>query len=231
LYESALQKFKIQYEYAMAKMDIVLTNSINVQKRITKYLGIKSNILYPPCEVEQYYRAPSQGYFLSTARHDPLKQVGMVLEAFALLPAHRLVIISNGPESRVLQRRANKLSNVEFIGRVDDGQYRKLLSECTATIYIPSDEDFGLSPVESMAAGKPVIGTAQGGLLETIVPGKTGILIPPENLTPDTLATAITDMANSSALFTKDRCTSVASQFSYWNFRDQLRAAVASSAG
>lgn len=231
LYRLALRQFQSRYERAMRKMDLVITNSINVKHRIDKYLGIKSTVLYPPCDVEQYYWAPSQGYYLSTARHDPLKRIGMIIDSFALLPDQRLIVISSGPESENLKKRADELPNVKFLGRVDEEYYRKLLSECTATIYIPVDEDFGLSPVESMAAGKPVIGTAQGGLLETIVPGKTGVLIPRNTLSINSLAAAIRDLDKTTAERAKEQCLFKANHFSYSSFQERLRSLVSQFIG
>ena len=78
-----------------------------------------------------------------------------------------------------LERLANKAKNIKFVGIISDTHLKDLLSRCIATIYIPIDEDFGMSPVESMAAGKPVIGVAEGGLLETIVHKETGFLLQP----------------------------------------------------
>jgi len=222
VYKRALQQFQSRYERAMRKMDLVITNSLNVKQRIEKYLGLKSTIVYPPCEVEQYYWAPSQGYFLSTARHDPLKRVGMIIESFALLPDQRLVIISSGPESEDLKNRAEELPNVQFLGSVDENHYRKLLSECKATIYIPEEEDFGLSPVESMAAGKPVIGIAQGGLLESIIPGETGVLLSPPTLSVNSLASAIKDFDNTMIGDNNEKCIFRAKDFSYTHFERKL---------
>ncbi|SKA71483.1 Glycosyltransferase involved in cell wall bisynthesis [Paucidesulfovibrio gracilis DSM 16080] len=222
IYQMALRRYQRRYERAMRSMDLIVTNSCNVQERIGEYLGLQSRVLYPPCEVDQYRWAASKGYFLSAARHDALKRVGVILDAFALIPDKQLVVISDGPESPALEARAAKMPNVRFLGRVTESTYRRVLGECTGGIYIPKDEDFGLTPVESMAAGKPVVGVAQGGLLETVVPGKTGILLPSNEVTAQRLAAAVGALDSWDAEQTKEACRAVAEKFSFSMFRDAL---------
>lgn len=166
------------YETAVKKMDRVLTNSINVQERITKFLGIEATVVYPPCETHKFKWISQENYYLSAARLDPLKRVNLIVEAFKRMPDQKLVIISDGPEMTRIRKAIADFNNIKMMGYVPDDIYRKLVGNCIATIYIPKDEDFGMTPIESMAAGKPVIGVNEGGLKESIKHGETGILIP-----------------------------------------------------
>lgn len=166
------------YEDAVAKMDVIVTNSENVRKRIKKFLGHDSIVVYPPCDVDRYSWLGCEGYYLSTARLDPLKRVDLVIRAFLKMPDKKLVVASGGPELPRLRKLAQGHGNIIFTGWVEEEQLLELIGNSIATIYIPIDEDFGLSPLESMAAGKPVIGVADGGLCETVLNGKTGVLIP-----------------------------------------------------
>ncbi|MCK5610590.1 glycosyltransferase [Candidatus Pacearchaeota archaeon] len=165
------------YEDAVAKMDVIVTNSENVRKRIQKFLGHDSIVVHPPCDVDRYSWFGCEGYYLSTARLDPLKRVDLVIEAFLEMPDKKLIVTSGGQELSRLRKLAKGHDNIIFTGWVAEDQLLELIGNSIATIYLPKDEDFGLSPVESMAAGKAVIGVADGGLCETVLNGKTGVLI------------------------------------------------------
>ena len=169
--------FQPRYETAMKKMNLILTNSRNVSVRIHKYLGLEAEVVYPPCEVEKYKWLGQEDYFLSAARLDPLKRVDVIVEAFTMMPDKKLIVISDGPEMPKIKRLARGCSNIEILGQVSEERYRELLGKCLASIYIPVEEDFGMTAVESLAAGKPVIAAAEGGLLEIIKDGNVGVLL------------------------------------------------------
>lgn len=166
-----------RYEAALARMDRIVVNSRNVQRRVECDLGRDSTVVHPPCDVERYRWREPEGFYLSTARLDVLKRVDLVVNAFKEMPDKRLVVVSGGPERSRLEALAAGAGNITFAGEVGDERLVDLLGRCIATIYVPRDEDFGMSPVESMAAGKPVIGVAEGGLLETVIDGETGVLV------------------------------------------------------
>ncbi len=173
--------YKPFYERALRTIDTVLANSNNVKQRLKKYLNVDAEILYPPCDTS-YEGKESKGYFLSTARVEPLKRVGMIVEAFMQMPDKQLIVMSGGSQLEELKEKAKNHPNISFTGWVTDEQKRELIAHCEATIYIPKDEDFGMSPVESISAGKPVIGVAEGGLLETVDHLNTGYLLKTQNI-------------------------------------------------
>ena len=175
-----IRYYRPVFEDAVRRMDLIITNSINVQTRIKEYLGYDSEVVYPPCNLEKYKFINQDGYYLSMARLDPMKRVDLIVRAFRKMPDKNLVVISDGPEAVRINRLAENADNVKVMGLVDENRLLKLLGECIATIYIPREEDFGMSPVESMAAGKPVLGVNEGGLVESIVHGETGYLMPAE---------------------------------------------------
>ncbi len=170
--------FKPRYEKAVKMMDCVVTNSDNVRKRIKHYLGLDAVVVYPPCDTERFKWRGQQDYYLSTGRLDKLKRVDLVVDAFKSMPDKKLVVVSDGPELARIKKSAQGVKNITIKGRVSDDELAGLVGNCIGTIYIPRDEDFGMSPVESMAAGKPVIGVAEGGLLESVIDGISGLLIP-----------------------------------------------------
>ena len=167
------------YENAIRKMDVILADSKNVQNRIQKFLGLESTVLYPPCDVDKFNWMGQEDYYLSTARLTSYKRVDIIIQAFIKLPQKRLIITSIGPDEKKLKQLAEGFANIQFTGDINDNELKNLIGNSIATIYIPKDEDFGISPVESMAAGKPVIGSGEGGLLETVIHGETGWLSSP----------------------------------------------------
>ena len=164
------------YENAIRKMDVILADSKNVQNRIYKFLGLESTVIYPPCDLGKFCWVSQGDYYLSTARLTPHKRINIIIQAFIKLPEKRLIIASTGPDEKRLKQLAEGFDNIQFTGDINDKELKNLIGNAIATIYIPIDEDFGISPVESMAAGKPVIGSGEGGLLETVIHGETGWL-------------------------------------------------------
>jgi glycosyltransferase involved in cell wall biosynthesis len=211
------------YMSCIRNMDDVLANSNNVKGRLQKYLGIESQVIYPPIDIIGF-RWQSQGdYYLSTARLDPLKRVNMIIAAFKLLPGKKLVVISGGSEEDKLRELAQDSPNIQITGWQSDEQIRDWVGNAIATIYLPVDEDFGMSPVESLAAGKPVIGVAEGGLLETVQHGKTGVLLP-KQLTVNEIVKAVRFMDRDVALSLRESCEGSAKKFSQEKFIEAMKA-------
>lgn len=213
-----------RYEKAISEMDCIVTNSKNVQKRVKNFLGYNSRIIYPPCDIDHFKWIDCQGYYLSTARLDPLKRVDLIVKAFMMMPDKKLIVTSGGSELTRLRKLAEGFKNITFTGWVSEDHYRELLGSCVATLYIPCDEDFGLSPIESMAAGKPVIGTAEGGLLETVVHEKTGLLVTPLVQEEDVI-NAVGKLTRSHAHEMRESCESQARMFSQQKFIKEMRSA------
>lgn len=179
-WDLALRAYRRSFVGAVARMDLVIANSENVRTRIQRYLGLDAQVVYPPCDLTRFRWLGQADYYLSTARLDPPKRVGLLMEAFCRMPHKRLIVISGGPELPRLRRCAQRFPNIRVLGWVPEHVLQELMGRCIATLYIPKDEDLGMSPMESMAAGKPVIGVAEGGLKETVIHGETGLLLPPD---------------------------------------------------
>ncbi|MBF0200645.1 MAG: glycosyltransferase [Desulfamplus sp.] len=218
--------YQKHYEAAVRDMDLIIANSCNVQGRIKHYLGRDSVIVYPPCDVDAFVWLGQGDYYLSTARLDPLKRVDVVVKAFLQMPDKKLVVVSGGSEYDRIRAMAEGAANIKILGWVDDSTLHHLMGNCIATIYIPMDEDFGISPVESMAAGKPVIGVAEGGLLETIQNGHTGMLIPADP-GPWDVVRAVGSITKSRARGMHSACEHQARKFRTRVFHDKMREIVA----
>ncbi|XOV79211.1 MAG: glycosyltransferase [Aestuariibacter sp.] len=170
--------FQPKYEQALSKMDVVLCNSKNVQGRLKKHLNVDAEVLYPPVNTERFKYLSDGDYFLSTARLEPYKRVETIVRAFMEMPDKKLIVTSGGSQELYLRELAKDRENIQFTGWVSEEKLADLMGNCMATIYIPKDEDFGMSPLESHGAGKPVIGVSEGGVLETIENKSNGYLLP-----------------------------------------------------
>ena len=168
-----LHKLRIWDQLAANRVDTFVANSETVQGRIDKYYRRDSQVIYPPVDIERFaISAEPKTYFLTGGRLVAYKRFEIVVDAFTKL-GKPLKIFGTGPEEAALKRRAGK--NIEFVGRVSDDERARLFANAIAFVN-PQEEDFGITPVESMAAGRPVIAYRRGGALETVIDGVTGVL-------------------------------------------------------
>ncbi len=158
---------------AADRVHTFLTNSRTVQNRIRTYYGRESTVIFPPVETNRFKisHAPKT-YFLAGGRLVSYKRFDMVIEACNRLGLP-LKIFGTGPMESALRAQAKE--HIEFLGFVPETDLPALYAEAKAFIH-PQEEDFGITAVESMASGRPVIAYGKGGALETIVEGKTGML-------------------------------------------------------
>lgn len=153
------------------RVDIFIANSQTVSQRINKYYGKKSIVIHPPVSLNRFSIGDNeQRYYLAGGRLVSYKRLDLVIDAFNRLglPLH---IFGKGPQEYALKKKAKK--NIIFMGAIDDKALCSAYQKCIAYIH-PQEEDFGITQVEAMACGKPVIAYARGGALETIIPGVTG---------------------------------------------------------
>lgn len=180
LYLALVQVARSIYRWGINKMDAVVANSRNVRDRLRRYVHVNSTVVNPPIDTEKFQWRGQGGYYLSFARLVDLKRVPDIVRAFQTMPDKKLVVASGGPELERVRTLARGYGNITVLGFVDDETLKELVGNCIATIYIPIDEDFGMTPLEAAAAGKPTIGVNDGGLKETIVNKTTGLLLPKE---------------------------------------------------
>ncbi|KHJ54117.1 hypothetical protein LA66_11615 [Aureimonas altamirensis] len=218
----ALETYRKAYLNAVDRMDVVIANSRTVQARIREYLGRDSEVVYPPCDTSRFVWRGQGDYYLSTARLGALKRVDRIVDAFREMPDRTLVVASGGEQIDALRKRAEGYANIHILGWVSEERLNDLMGNAIATIYVPVNEDFGMSPVESMSAGKPVIGVAEGGLRETIVPGETGILLDPDPSAVD-IAAAVRTLTPERAMAMRSACEQRAQLFSETVFIDRMR--------
>ncbi len=160
---------------AADRVDYFIANSRNVAAKIGKYYRRDAAVINPPVDVEAFPAVKeTEDYFLVVSRLVPYKRVELAVEAFNRLGLP-LKIAGDGPGRERLQAAAGP--GIEFLGYVSEAELPGLIGRARALVF-PGEEDFGMVPVEAMAAGRPVIGFGRGGLLETVVDGETGLFFP-----------------------------------------------------
>jgi glycosyltransferase involved in cell wall biosynthesis len=153
------------------RVDRFIANSETTRRRIQKYYRRDAEIIYPPVNVDRFTpTADNKGYFLLVSRLAPYKRADLVVNTFNKLELP-LVVIGTGRDADRLRRAAGR--TVTFKGFVSDRELPMWYAGARAVIF-PSDDDFGIVPVEAMASGKPVIALRRGGATETIIEGVTG---------------------------------------------------------
>jgi glycosyltransferase involved in cell wall biosynthesis len=156
-----------------ARVDHFVANSWNVRRRLWRTYRRRAEVIYPPVATESFYHRSSDGYFLIVAEMVAYKRLDYAIRTFARL-GRRLKVVGEGPEYGALRKLA--APNIEFCGRVSDKELRDLYSRSDALV-VPGEEDFGITMVESLASGKPVLALGRGGAVE-IVHEKCGVLFP-----------------------------------------------------
>jgi len=216
--------FKKTYENDISKMDLVLTNSENTKKRIKKFLWIDAKILYPPVDLKEFKYISQKGYYLSFARLAWAKRVDRIVKAFMEMPDKKLVVIywENDPAKKEIFYLAEWSENIEFITLPWNKGFTNYISNSIATIYVPVDEDFWMSPIESMAAGKPVIWVNEWWLKETIIHNKTWLLIDSWAKVND-IVKAVNYLSPSMCLKMRKDCEQRAKEFSLENFKKEIK--------
>ncbi|MFA6098573.1 MAG: glycosyltransferase [Patescibacteria group bacterium] len=170
LYRSYLRMWD---RLAADRVDFFIANSQFVARRIKKYYHRDSVVINPPINIKRFSVSREIGdYYLIVSRLRPYKKVDIAIQAFNKLGLPLYIIGEGGEYDRL---KAIAKPNIKFLGFVSDQEVIKCLSHCRAFIH-PQEEDFGITPVEAMACGRPVIAYEAGGALETVIPGKTGVL-------------------------------------------------------
>jgi glycosyltransferase involved in cell wall biosynthesis len=201
-------------------VDHFIAISREVQARIARFYRRDSAIIYPPVDTDRYRTSPDppEDYFLVVSRLIPYKRIDLAVRACSELRLP-LVIVGEGRDRAALEAIAGP--TVRFRGRLPDAEVGELLAHCQALIF-PGYEDFGITPVEAQAAGRPVIAYAAGGALDTVVDGETGLFF--HEQTTESLADAIRRL--DAADFDPVAIRRNAERFSVHRFKQELRAFV-----
>lgn len=209
-----LHKIRIWDRLSAERVDHFIANSSTTQKRIQKYYRKDSEVIFPMINANQYQHQRSKGYYLAVGRLTPYKKFDLLVETFNQngLP---LKIVGTGIQQRDLEMKAKE--NIEFLGFVNDKELNKLYSECKAFLF-PQLEDFGITPLEAMACGKPVIAYGAGGALDTVVDEESGIYFHKQS--PQSLKLAIDKFEKTR--FDHNKIQEHAKKFDQKNFKKNI---------
>ncbi|MCK5466715.1 glycosyltransferase [Candidatus Parcubacteria bacterium] len=255
---------------AAERVDYFIANSEHTAKRIGKFYGRGSEVIYPPTELEVHkvHKVESQAvchsrpviryginsggnpveqadsnvnfnenrndnekspqfplrkgeqydnYFLIVSRLSPYKKIDIAIEAFNKLELP-LVIIGEGEDKKRLEKIANK--NIEFLGFQSEERLAQYYKNCYAFIF-PGEDDFGITPIEAMSFGKPVLAYRKGGVLETIAEGETGEFF--DDPIPEILADGVRRMKNNYNKYNSEEIKKQAEKFSEERFREKMK--------
>jgi glycosyltransferase involved in cell wall biosynthesis len=158
--------------------DVLVANSNTIRQRIKAFWARDAEIIHPPVSVAEFdVPTRDDGYLLVVARLLAYRRIDLAVDA-ALASGRDLIVVGDGPERAKLQGRAADApgaASVRFEGNATREHVIDLMAACHAYL-VPGEEDFGIAPVEAMAAGKPVVAIARGGPVETVLDGQTGVL-------------------------------------------------------
>lgn len=160
----------------------VVCNSENTLKRVDRFLKRKAIVVHPPVETLKFHYASPGNYWLSVNRLIKHKRIDLQLKVFAGLPGERLIIVGSYEKADhfldyAAYCKKEKTENVEIRSWVSQEELKELYAHCKGLVTTSHDEDFGMNAVEAMASGKPVIAPDEGGYRETVLRGRTGLLI------------------------------------------------------
>ncbi len=209
-------KLRIWDQLSTQRVDHFIANSYTVQKRIKKYYRRESDIIFPPVDTYRFQIASKLGdYYVAGGRLVPYKRLDLVIKVFNRLQLP-LKIFGIGPELKYLKKIAK--SNIEFYGKISENEKAVLFSRALAFIH-PQKEDFGITPIEAMAAGRPVIAYGFGGATETVIPNETG-----EFFTQQTWESLLSSVANFDPYkWDSEKIKLHAQNFSTDKFKDKIK--------
>lgn len=197
------------------RVDYYISNSTIVKKRIEKIYRREAQIIHPPVNVDYFeLSSESEDYYLVVSRLVPYKRIDLAVQACTQLNK-KLIVIGSGEEMIKLKQMAGP--TVKFLGYQNDGKVKEYMQNCIAFLF-PGYEDFGITPVEAQACGKPVIAYGKGGALDTVIPQKTGVLFKQQSV--ESLVNAIKNFEKTT--FDPKTIRIHAEQFSNKKFRENI---------
>lgn len=200
-------------------VDHFISNSDYIGKRIQKVYNRTSTTIYPNVAVNDFELTHEKDdYYFTASRLVPYKQIDLIVRSFTKMPEKKLVVIGDGPQMKKITASAG--NNVVILGYQDFKTLKSYMQKAKGFVFA-AEEDFGIIPVEAQACGTPVIAYGKGGLLETVIDGKTGVFF--NEQTEDSLIAAINDFEGRTH-FDPDEIRANAERFSTEQFSDKLSA-------
>lgn len=219
---------RVLFDHNTHRPDLYVVNSELVKRRVERYWGVPSEkirVVYPPVDTHKYNPTDeeTEEYYVTLSRLDWHKDIDGIVRAFNELE-QRLLVAGDGPERERLERMAG--DNVEFLGFVDEAEKQRLLSGAKAFVFNGRDEDFGIAPVEALAAGTPLLGVKEGMTQFQVVDGKNGYRHTRTGETGPSLTETIRRFEKEGVDWSASEIATFADRFSVDAFHDSMRDAV-----
>lgn len=211
---------------ASERVDYYVANSKHTARKIKKFYGCESEVIYPPVDTAKFAQMKNlpqvqeKDYYLIVSRLSPYKKIDIAIFAFNKMNLP-LIIIGEGGDRRRLEKMAE--NNIKFLG-FQSKEYLAAYYQGAKAIIFPGEDDFGITMVEAMSLGKPVLAFAKGGALEIVTPGKNGELF--ESEVSEILADGIRRMNRNIAAYDAESIKADAARFSRENFEKNFKAFV-----
>lgn len=200
------------------RVDVFLANSQHVARRIWKTYRRPAHVIYPPVDTDSFeLHEEKDDYYLTMSRLVAYKRIDLVVKAFSEMPDKQLFVIGDGPEFERIQDLAGP--NVSLLGYQPDDAVKYYMERARAFVFA-GEEDFGITPVEAQACGTPVIAYGTGGVVETTVPGETGLFFEEQDV--GSIIQAVRRFERHADAFQPERIRRNAERFSRDRFRQEL---------
>ncbi len=203
------------------RVDRFLANSQFIARRIWRAYRRPATVIYPPVDISRFvWKQPREDFYLTVSRFVPYKRVDLTVQAFNRLGLP-LVVIGDGADWAKIKAMAGP--NIRLLGQQSDQVVTDYMQRCKGFIF-PAEEDFGITPVEAQAAGAPVIAFGRGGVAETVIHGKTGVLFPEQ--TVESLEQAVNSFEMGMYELNPEQSRHQAEKFSIEQFHQHFRACI-----
>ena len=206
-------------------VDIFISNSSFIRRRVEKVYRRDSAVIHPPGDIEAFHlKVEKQDFYITASRLVPYKKIHTIVEAFSLMPNKSLVVVGDGPEMRKILSKGS--SNIVMMGFQDFSVLRDMMSSAKAFVFA-AEEDFGITPVEAMACGTPVIAYGKGGVLDTVISidspsaKPTGLFFAEQ--TPESICAAVSRFEDLDKKISADDCRARAEVFASRIFREKIK--------
>lgn len=214
-----LHKIRIWDVVSANRVDYFIANSNYIAKRIKKIYNRESHVINPPVDIEKFSCCyEKENYFLAASRMVPYKKMDLIVEAFNKMPDKKLIVIGDGEDFEKIKSNASR--NIEFLGYQKSEDLRKYMQKAKAFVFA-AEEDFGITVVEAMSCGTPVIALNKGGTAETVEHEKTGILF--NNQTADDIKDAVNLFERKENLFEPGKLNESVKKYSRDQFEKNIK--------
>jgi glycosyltransferase involved in cell wall biosynthesis len=200
------------------KVNYFIANSDFVAEKIKRIYNRDAEVIYPPVDIDRFELAEKKAdYYLTASRMVPYKKIDIVVEAFNEMPDKKLIVIGNGPERKKIQSIAGK--NVTVLDHQPNNKLKEYMQNAKAFVFA-AEEDFGITVVEAMSCGTPVIALNRGGTAESVIDGKTGICFSEQS--PSSIKNAVFSLESKINSFEAKKISENAGKFSRNNFEKNI---------